>query len=341
MMNVKDEEVVVLVACLFKEGQPNCARENLCEQLTMFALSAMRYTRKSKLYIYTNNKNLIEYQLQSFNIKSSTLKIVFLDELSEKCAVKLMNGCSNQYTFAKIDAIRALALRQEFTRGVLVSDIDTIIGPAYKSVSGYSKPTALDYYEEHNHRHMDFAEALDIIAGDEIYNKDYWASKKIRISSGYMYMDKEFCRFVLERSWQLCLNMYNAKELVEIKAKHFGDELIFTVLYQMYDTNIMVNASKSCDAVIYWTCHVRQRKSLVLPPINKIKHVHLPALKWQNKVRRIVIKVLRANSISNGCSWIMIYTLLNLVAIYQQLTSEGRTFLVKSLNLKILRSHVS
>lgn len=336
-----DETMVILVACLFKKDQQYHAIENLCEQLAIFILSVIRYGCKSKLYIYTNNRGIIKSRLRQWNIRSTALEIFFLEVLSEKSAVDLMDGCKNQYTFAKIDALRALSLRHEVPRGVLISDIDTIIGPRYKCLGEYVTSTAINYYAEHNHTHREFAEALSLIAGDEIYNRDYWDSRRIRINSGYMYMGKEFYRFVIERCWNLCVNMHKSKELVEIKANHFGDELIFTVLYQVYDTQIMTNASKNCDAVIYWTCHLTHRSNLLLPPINRIRHIHLPAIKWQHRVRRVILRILCTKSIDNNWSWMMIYILLNLVTIYQQLTSEVRRLLVAGLKLKRLRTFAS
>jgi len=334
MRNKKEEGVAILVACLFKKGQPESDRESLCEQLVMFASSVQRYACNSTLYIYTNNKELVERRLKHLSTKSGALRLVLLNVLPENSAVNLMVGCSNQYTFAKIDALRALSLRREIESRILVSDIDAIVGPSFNSLREYNKPTAIDYFNEHDHAQTDFAEALDLIASDETYNKKYWISKKVRINSGYMYMDKDFFKYVVNNSWELCLNMHKGKEQIEEKANHFGDELIFSVMYQMYDTNIMVHASKMCDAAIFWTCHIRHRKCLVLPPVNKIKHIHLPALKWQHKIRRLVLRILGAESINDYCSWKAIYMLLNLVAIYQQLSSEARRITVTCLNLK-------
>jgi hypothetical protein len=289
----------------------------------MITLSLKRFSPGNSLYVYTNEVENIQELLIKYTTGAEA-NITMLKEPEGITSVKTMNKCMNPYSFGKLDAIRAFRTSEHWRgRSILVSDIDVIFTPKPLKYSNDAKSEALNYYHEHGHKDDEFKKAMEIITNDELRFKPK-QDGNLRISSGFMYITAEFCDYILEHERELCRRMKINKEEIFRLANHFGDELIFTVLYSSYNSNIVRHTRKNNKSIIYWTCFIKGREWLLLPAINKANQIHLPALKWQHKPRKILIFLLKCKLLSDDLCWTLIYIHLNILTAYQQMVSSLR-----------------
>ncbi len=295
-----NKEVAIVFNAIFPEEDKNKSKKdqklienNLINQIKMSSIYLSHFKDKIHIIYLSNRLDLIDKLLNSLKIDNTNSSLI---EISQK-DLRICNEQKDerfQYAFSKLDTLTKIYkfINLNYSiRHIIISDIDVLFF-GIENILNFSKSVksiaAINYRDEHEHLpYFDEAmEKLIKLGSIELQNKSYKKKNYSWINSGFIVIEREIVKDIIKLKNKLYKWMNLNKNYILNSCNHWGDEIIFSAIFNIYD-GINIKNHKSKIARFLWTCSVPL--PFWLNPFNLPSHLHLPAIKWREQYMLVLI----------------------------------------------------